>query len=234
MKITRYLVNSLTVMLEAQEKLDNCSLVPCHRIDRETSGLVLLAEDKKVAKFLTQAIQEGSCQKTYLARVEGNFRNVDAISSCHPDEDGIVHVDKAIVTVDPIEGIRAVAHLSRSTSAASMDNNQDEKYSQLRVRNNGKKAIHQIDLDGNKVLERPKEALSKFKILSYDEKSNTSLLVCSPVSGRTHQLRVHLKYLGFPIINDTKYGATASNIDAQNENNPMSIKNNTASAVKLH
>lgn len=41
-----------------------------------------------------------------------------------------------------------------------------------------------------------------FEKISYHEKSNTSLVFCAPQTGRTHQLRAHLRYLGFTIIND--------------------------------
>lgn len=49
-----------------------------------------------------------------------------------------------------------------------------------------------------------KEALTKVSVSAV--KSNTSLLELSPVTGRTHQLRVHIAYEGYPIIGDNKYG----------------------------
>lgn len=144
-----YLSNSLSVMLEAQEGLDKCSLAPCHRLDRETSGLVLFAAHTKLAGWVTRQIELGKVSKTYLARVEGKFP-------------GVVTVDQPIVTVDPAEGLRAVGE--------------------------------------------GKAAKSEFELLSYDADTDTSLVRAMPITGRTHQLRVHLQWLKHPIVNDVKYG----------------------------
>lgn len=45
---------------------------------------------------------------------------------------------------------------------------------------------------------------TQFERLSYN--GRTSLVLCKPLSGRTHQIRVHLRYLGYPIANDPIYG----------------------------
>ncbi|KAH9466357.1 hypothetical protein Pst134EB_001411 [Puccinia striiformis f. sp. tritici] len=50
-----------------------------------------------------------------------------------------------------------------------------------------------------------KHAKTIFKKLSYDSESDSSVLHCRPITGRSHQLRVHLQFLGFPILNDTIY-----------------------------
>lgn len=54
--------------------------------------------------------------------------------------------------------------------------------------------------------EKGKTAKTVFKKLWYDEKSNTSLVECRPVTGRTHQIRIHCMYLGHSIVNDRNYG----------------------------
>jgi len=51
-----------------------------------------------------------------------------------------------------------------------------------------------------------KPSTSLFRFLDYDAKNDTSLISCCPVTGRGHQLRVHLQWLGFPICNDEIYG----------------------------
>ncbi|KAG7813770.1 hypothetical protein KL921_000044 [Ogataea angusta] len=53
--------------------------------------------------------------------------------------------------------------------------------------------------------ENGKEAKTVFKRLSYD--GTTSLVICKPLTGRTHQIRVHLQYLGHPIVNDPLYSS---------------------------
>ncbi|XP_050529421.1 pseudouridylate synthase RPUSD2-like [Daktulosphaira vitifoliae] len=56
-----------------------------------------------------------------------------------------------------------------------------------------------------KVSSKGKICSTKFKLIDYNETSNTSLVKCYPNSGRMHQIRVHLQYLGHPITNDPLY-----------------------------
>ena len=51
-----------------------------------------------------------------------------------------------------------------------------------------------------------KEATTIYKVLGYSEKYNVSLLEVKILTGRTHQIRVHLKEIGHPILGDGKYG----------------------------
>lgn len=55
-------------------------------------------------------------------------------------------------------------------------------------------------------IKESKTAKTGFQKLWYDPETNTSLLKCLPETGRTHQIRVHLQFLGHPIINDINYG----------------------------
>jgi tRNA pseudouridine synthase 8/2,5-diamino-6-(5-phospho-D-ribitylamino)-pyrimidin-4(3H)-one deaminase len=62
--------------------------------------------------------------------------------------------------------------------------------------------------------ENGKEAKTMFQRVSYDPESNTSVVKCFPQTGRTHQIRVHLQYIGYPIANDPIY----SNVFVWGEN----------------
>lgn len=50
-----------------------------------------------------------------------------------------------------------------------------------------------------------KEATTKFELIKYEESTNQSIVKAYPLTGRTHQIRVHLQYAGFPIVNDMLY-----------------------------
>ena len=54
--------------------------------------------------------------------------------------------------------------------------------------------------------EKGKDSKTAFQLISYCKDTNTSLVFCQPFTGRTHQIRVHLEHLKFPISNDPLYG----------------------------
>ncbi|KAE8749198.1 hypothetical protein FOCC_FOCC004105 [Frankliniella occidentalis] len=58
-----------------------------------------------------------------------------------------------------------------------------------------------------KVCKTGKPSKTVFEIMSYNPKTNRSIVLCRPYTGRTHQIRVHLQYLGFPIDNDPIYNS---------------------------
>ena len=169
-----FLANSLTIMVEAQEGLTPKSLMPCHRIDRVTSGLTLCCTDAKIVRLIQASIAEGSVHKQYLAKVHGKFPS-ESTAALAPHSTGlakwtwmkesfgeILKVDAPIETVDPSNGIR-------------------------------------------KITAQGKAAQSLFRFIAYDKATDTSMIACSPITGRSHQLRVHLQWLGFPIVDDLQY-----------------------------
>lgn len=60
-------------------------------------------------------------------------------------------------------------------------------------------------------LDEGKDAKTIFKLLKYDENKDTSLLLAKPITGRTHQIRVHASALGFSIIGDNFYNGKIEN-----------------------
>lgn len=77
-----------------------------------------------------------------------------------------------------------------------------------------KLGLNAIDYD------QGKEAKTIYNRVSYDKQSNTSIVKCLPLTGRSHQIRVHLQYLGHPIANDPIYSnefVWGSNLGKNNE-----------------
>jgi 23S rRNA pseudouridine1911/1915/1917 synthase len=125
-------------------------LANAHRLDFETSGIILLAKNKPALIALADLFGSEKPKKKYVALVHGTVSEpqfeVDAKISPHPVKVGMMRID------------------SKSGKAART---------------------------GFEIIE-------KF--------SGYTLLECHPVTGRTHQIRVHLKARGFPIVADTLYG----------------------------
>lgn len=119
-----------------------------HRLDKDTSGLLIVAKNDKAHVNMSEQIKKHEVKKTYIALVRGNVKENQA-------------------TID--------MPIGRSTS--------DRK--KMAVTKNGKNAITHIE-----VLKR------------YD---NYTLLQVNIETGRTHQIRVHLSHIGYPIIGDSTY-----------------------------
>lgn len=123
-----------------------------NRIDRNTTGLVLIAKNHLAQQILNEKIKNREVQKFYLTKVYGKFPKQSTI-------------EKAYLT----------------------------KNSNKNIVNISKKIIN----------ERSKEIVTGIKLLNYQ--NNISLLEIELFTGRTHQIRAHLNYLGFPIIGEQKY-----------------------------
>jgi len=120
-----------------------------HRLDRDTSGILLLARNRKTATLLTDGFKNKTIKKTYLALVKG-----------------IPHKEEDIISMPLLE--KAFGNV---------------------------KKVFKDNLG--------KEAITHYKILKTF--ADYSLLELKPITGRMHQLRVHCKEIGHPIIGDGKY-----------------------------
>ena len=62
------------------------------------------------------------------------------------------------------------------------------------------------DLDNDLYAKTVKPAQTSFTVVEYNEESDSTVVLCRPSTGRTHQIRLHLQHLGHPIANDPNYG----------------------------
>lgn len=134
-----------------------------HRLDRATSGCLLLAKNRPALLKVQEQLTSLTLEKNYLAWVLGDW---------------------------PAKLTEINQPLEKHTTA------QGDTF----IRPITKTAAH-----GKK----PKPALTHFKLL--DSKQGLSLIQASPITGRTHQIRVHAQAAGFPLVGDPKYGNYALN-----------------------
>ena len=127
-----------------------------HRLDRNTTGLIILAKDAESRGILTDAIKARAITKKYMAYVVGE------------------------------------THFNGEYKAYLV---KDAQKSVVKIYNTPQKNSVQI--------------ISIFKTIKNE--GDKSLVECTLVTGKTHQLRAHLAYLGHPIIGDGKYGKNEDN-----------------------
>jgi 23S rRNA pseudouridine955/2504/2580 synthase len=149
---------AIELLRHARPELRDLSLV--HRLDRETSGCLVLAKRRSALRELHECFREGRVEKNYLALVAGDWQLGEQL------------IDRPLLVENRKGGERHVVVSDAGKSA------------QTRVR------------------------LSR----TY---GRYSLLQCSPLTGRTHQIRVHLQSVGFPIIGDGRYGDADENAIAR-------------------
>lgn len=150
-------------------------LLCVHRLDKETSGLVILAKTPAFAAQFTEEIKQHRFIKTYVAEVVGLFP--DSVSECS----------------EPLLW-------------------------------NKRELFASVDKDGL-------VAKTTFSVVARDTRRNTSIVECQPLTGRTHQIRVHLAHVGYPIVNDWLYGKNHRPYEKNNIDKPSGTN---LSSITLH
>ncbi len=156
-------------------------LANAHRLDFETSGVILLAKDKPALVALADQFGSEKPLKVYLALVQGTppeaAFDVDLKLAPHPVKIGLMRVDEK-------QGKRARTHF---------------------------------------------EVLERF--------SGYTLMKCQPATGRTHQIRVHLRQKALPVVGDALYGGKPlllSSLKPQYRLKPKAVERPLIDRVALH
>lgn len=121
-----------------------------HRIDKDTSGLLMVAKNDVAHQFLSEQLQEKTVDRKYYALVHGvinhNYGKIEAPIGRDP---------------------------------------------------NDRQAMKVTDINA-------KDAVTNFRVV--ERYKNYTLVECQLETGRTHQIRVHMQYIGHPVVGDPKYG----------------------------
>ncbi|NNF40275.1 MAG: RluA family pseudouridine synthase [Woeseiaceae bacterium] len=145
---------AIELLRHARPELRDLSLV--HRLDRETSGCLVLAKRRSVLRTLHAKFREGQVEKNYLALCVGDWQIGEQL------------IDAPLLVTHRQGGERHVI----------------------------------VDADG-------KPAATRIRLSR--RYRDYSLLQCSPLTGRTHQIRVHALAAGFPLAGDERYGDPEAN-----------------------
>jgi len=149
-----------TVTYYYQQKGESIIFRCINRLDRDTTGLTIVAKNRISGALLSQAVSNREITRQYLAIVDGKL----------DQSDGIIDA--------PIERI-------------------------------GTSILRGVDFENGK------KAITHYYVEHYDENKNVSLVRFQLETGRTHQIRVHMQYIGHPLIGDFLYNKSDSRMNRQ-------------------
>ena len=146
---------SLTEALKKKYKF----IEPCHRIDRNTTGLVVFAKNSTALEIMLSCFRNHQIEKHYVCLVSGKMQKKSDVLNSYLFKD-------SKKSLSYISDISRKGYLSITTS---------------------------------------------YEVVKYNKEKDISLLDVEIKTGRTHQIRAHMAYIGHPILGDGKYGINEIN-----------------------
>lgn len=188
----RYHYNSLVEIMRA-ERGHGFDPLPCNRLDRLTSGIMFIAKHKKAADDMTKQIMGRTIKKEYVARVAGEF------------PEGTVVCNQPILQISPKLGLNRVRANGKPAKTVFVRLAYYPPKEEEDVKQNS--AAEPSPDPSDSITEGPANTTTPPADPSKPWRSHRgySIVRCLPLTGRTHQLRVHLQFLGHPITNDPIY-----------------------------
>ena len=150
---------NLTNLIQEKYNMNNHFPYPCHRLDRNTSGLIIYAKNSTALDILNNKIEKHEIKKFYKCTVIGILNTKEATL-----EDYLF---------------------------------KDSKKSMVYISSTPKQGYKKI--------------ITSYTVIGENIKDNLSTLEIELHTGRTHQIRAHLSYIGHPILGDGKYGINEIN-----------------------
>lgn len=204
---------------------------PCNRLDRLTSGIMFIAKNPTAAMQLSMQISGRTVRKEYLARVTGRFPDGEVVceqpilsispklglNRVRANGKPARSVFKRLAYYPPLEkaGNKSDRDLAGRTVCHGALVSGEQPNGTLPNKADGRADGRDVEQDVERDLGREEKQESgeegergeagNAAGMSPATKKGYSIVRCMPVTGRTHQLRVHLQFLGHPVQNDPIY-----------------------------
>jgi len=148
-----------------------------HRLDKDTSGVLIVAKTQESLENLQAQFKERLTKKQYIALVHGVINSEEIV--------------KGSISRNPANREKFIVLENDDSKPA------ETRFVPVKKLVMNEEKIGEIFVGFNKI---------QFRKIHSSNYPEFTLVDCHPLTGRTHQIRVHLKHIGFPIVSDEKYG----------------------------